>query len=312
LSQAVTGRIHPLNENQVQPLPGWRGGDGNAAYLDKNLCHRPMDLYLDDTVSWRVVFQLWARAATVSAAVWVVFALFALLLGLGSASSDSFDGAATAGIASFFFYVIGSVLASVVFFVVVLLTKLPEPVGEWRVVLNDRAEFVSSVYSQISGTLRHRQLPVDGGTRRIRTGAGPLELSHRLFLTEGDFRVYVSVFSYGTSLYLGWQMWRSRRGSTLIRQFLVGIVRGMAGHNDPEIALLRADRARAMREAVHSACREGLMVAVEGVQVPEQFGFPHGMPPVEQGEFASGPVPGGYAPPVRPPDTGRHSLPGHR
>ncbi|USX54780.1 hypothetical protein [Lentzea sp. HUAS12] len=300
-----------MNENQVQPLPGWRGGDGNAAYLDKNLCHRPMDLYLDDTVSWRVVFQLWARAAAASFLVWAVFGLLGFLVGLGSMSAGSIDTAAGA----FVFWSIGNVGAVVVFFVVLLLTKLPEPVAEWRVVLTDRAEFAPSVYSQISGTLRHRQLPLDGGTRRIRTGAGPLELSHRLFLTEGDFRVYVSVFSYGTSLYLGWQMWRSRRGSTLIRQFLVGIVRGMSGQNDPEIAMLRADRARAMREAVHAACREGLMVAVEGIQVPEQFGFPYGMPPVEEGAFASGPVPGGYSPPVQhgaPPDTGRHSLPGHQ
>ncbi|MFD4638141.1 hypothetical protein ACFWN2_12545 [Lentzea sp. NPDC058436] len=301
-----------MNENQVQPLPGWRGGDGNAAYLDKNLCHRPMDLYLDDTVSWRVVFQLWARAAAAAFLVWAVFGLLGFLVGLGSVSAGSIDTAAGA----FVFWSIGNIGSVVVFFVVLLLTKLPEPVAEWRVMLTDRAEFAPSVYSQISGTLRNRQLPLDGGTRRIRTGAGPMELSHRLFLTEGDFRVYVSVFSYGTSLYLGWQMWRSRRGSTLIRQFLVGIVRGMSGQNDPEIAMLRADRARAMREAVHAACREGLMVAVEGIQVPEQFGFPHGMPPVESGSFASGPVPGGYAPPpvrhAAPPDTGRHSLPGHQ
>lgn len=35
------------------PLPGWRGGDGNAAYLDKTLRHEPMAIYLDESVNWR-------------------------------------------------------------------------------------------------------------------------------------------------------------------------------------------------------------------------------------------------------------------
>ncbi|MFE0025059.1 hypothetical protein [Amycolatopsis sp. NPDC059021] len=305
-------------EDRPQPMPGWRGGDGNAAYLDKNLRHRPMDLSLDDTVSWRVVFQIWSRAAAASVAVWLVFALIAFLVGLGSASSSSRLSSSGLG-ASAVLYSIGTLLAIVAFFVVALLTKLPEPIAEWRVLLADRAEFAPAVYSQIAGTLRERQLPIGGGARRIRTGFGPAHHSNRLVLTEGDFRVYVSVFSYGTSLYLGWLMWRSRRGSTLIGQFLAGIVRGMAGHNDPEIAMLRAERARAMREAVHAACREGLIVAVDGLQVPDQYGFPYGMPAVEDGEFASAPVPGaGYPqpvqppmpPPAQPPETGRHATPG--
>ncbi|MBA8924470.1 hypothetical protein BC739_001667 [Kutzneria viridogrisea] len=302
-------------EEQAQPMPGWRGGDGNAAYLDKNLRHRPMDLSLDDTVSWRVVFQLWSRAAVVSVAVWLVFALIAFLVGLGSVSSSRLSSSGLG--ASAVLYSIGTLLAIVAFFVVVLLTKLPEPVAEWRVLLADRAEFAPAVYSQIAGTLRERQLPLGGGARRIRTGFGPTHHSNRLVLTEGDFRVYVSVFSYGTSLYLGWLMWRSRRGATLIGQFLVGIVRGLAGHNDPEVAMLRAERARAMREAVHAACREGLIVAVDGLEVPDQYGFPYGMPPVEDGQFASAPVPGVYpqqapqpVPPVPPPDSGRHTTPG--
>lgn len=295
-------------EEQVQPMPGWRGGDGNAAYLDKTLRHQPMDLSLDDTVSWRFVFQLWLRGAVVSVVIWLVFAFSAFLVGFGSASSSRY---ASSGLGtSAMLYSIGTLLATVAFFVVVLLTKLAEPISEWRVLLADRAELVPAVYSQIAGTLRERQVPLGGGARRIRTGFGPMHHSNRLILTEGDFRVYVSVFSYGTSLYLGWLMWRSRRGATLIGQFLVGVVRGLAGHNDPEMAMLRAERARAMREVVHAACREGLIVAVDGLQVPEQFGFPYGMPPLEDGQFTSAPVPGGYPQPVQPLDTGRHATPG--
>ncbi|MFD4669864.1 hypothetical protein ACFWNN_09025 [Lentzea sp. NPDC058450] len=305
-------------EHQAQPLPGWRGGDGNAAYLDKNLRHQPMEMYLDDTVSWRFVLQLWLRGAIVSFVVGVLFwsigfILIALAVGGSSSSSTRYGSSSsadtgTAGAAAFFMGA-GSLLAVVVFLVVVLLSRLPEPIAEWRIVLADRADYAESAYHQISGTMFRRQLPVRGGPRRIRTGSAPTDLDHRLYITEGDYQIYVSVFRYGTSLYLGWQMWRSRRGATLIWQFLVGIFRSMVGHNDPEIAMMRADRARAMREAVHAACREGLMVAVDEIQVPEHFGFPNGLPPVEEGRFAAAPVPGGFVAPAQVQETGRHGMP---
>ncbi|WP_285634588.1 hypothetical protein [Lentzea sp. NBRC 102530] len=305
-----------MHENQAQPLPGWRGGDGNAAYLDKNLRHQPMDTYLDDTVGWRFVFHLWLRGAiagfVVGAAFWMI-GLFLLVISFSGSSSSYYGSSSNSGAAgaATFFMGTGSVLSVVVFLLIVLVSRLPEPIAEWRVVLADRAEFVQSAYSQISGTMYRRQLPVGGGPRRIRTGNAPTDLDHRLYITEGDFQIYVSVFRYGTSLYLGWQMWRSRRGATLIWQFLVGIFRSMSGHNDPEIAMMRADRARAMREAVHAACREGLMVAVDGIQVPEHFGFPNGLPPVEEGRFAAAPVPGGFVSPpmVGVQETGRHGIP---
>ncbi|WP_394618603.1 hypothetical protein JNUCC0626_05745 [Lentzea sp. JNUCC 0626] len=310
-----------MSENEVQPLPGWRGGDGNAAYLDKNLRHQPMNTYLDDAVGWRVIFELWVRAVFASlfvGGVFLFFGLFLLVLGLmgtssSSSSSSRYDDGASSSLGalagSFIFILIGGVLSFVVFWVVLLFSRLPEAIGEWRVVLADRAGLERSAYSQIFGTFQRRQLPIRCVPRLIRTGNAPADLNHRLVVTEGDFQIYVSVFRYGTGLYLGWQMWRSRRGGRLIWQFLTGIFRGMVSQNDPEVSMMRADQARAMREAVHAACREGLTVAVEGIQVPDQFGFPYGMPPVEDAGFASGPVPGGFAPPPQPPDTGRHGLP---
>jgi hypothetical protein len=111
----------------------------------------------------------------------------------------------------------------------------------------------------------------------------------------------VSVFGYGTSLYLGWMMWRSRRGYLLIGKYLADLVNGMLGRIDPETVILRTERPRAMREAVHAACREGLYVAIQEQNVPVAFGFPHGLPPID----GTGPVP--PAPPgpsvPRGPDT---------
>lgn len=53
----------------MTPLPGWRGGDGNAAYLDKTLRHGPVEEYFGESVGWRVVGRLWIRAALCASVV---------------------------------------------------------------------------------------------------------------------------------------------------------------------------------------------------------------------------------------------------
>jgi hypothetical protein len=47
-----------------------------------------------------------------------------------------------------------------------------------------------------------------------------------------------------------------------------------------------------MREAVHAACREGLIVAIDQTAIPVEYGFPQGLPPIEGdggGAFGTGP-----------------------
>lgn len=272
--------------------PPWTVSDDDSAYLEKILRYRPIELSLDESVSLRTLFQLWLRAAIVSGVVWFVFFVLGLIVGLAGAGSgedsslDLFTGGALALVNT------GIVLGFVVFWLTLLVTRLPEPIAEWRVLLPGRADKADSVYSKISGTLWRRQIPVGWRMRRIRAALGAAGVSSRLALQDRYYTAYVSVFPYGTSLYLGWMMWRSRRGTGLIRQFLADIAVGMAGGRDPERQMMRTERARAMREAVHAACREGLVVAAEGLDVPVGYGFPHGLPPIEEDELQVAPVPG--------------------
>ncbi|WP_322751499.1 MULTISPECIES: hypothetical protein [unclassified Frankia] len=263
-------------DSEVMHIPGWRGGDGNGAYLDKTLRHQPIELSLDDSVSGSTLRSLFGRALGASFFSWLIFgflSLFVLVTGSESAA---------AGIGT-----LGAIVAGIVFWVVLLLSRLTEPIAEWRVLLEDRTASAESTYSQIAGSLRVRQIPLARTVRRMYTGIGAGNVSNRLVLTEGHYSAYVSVFGYGTSLYLGWMMWRSRRGYALIGKFLADLVNGMLGRIDPETIMLRTERPRAMREAVHAACREGLYVAIEGQDVPIAFGFPHGLPPID----AAGPTP---------------------
>jgi hypothetical protein len=245
-----------------------------------------MEGYFDESVSWRTIGRIWFRAFVCSLAV----LLFLAFIGLSGGSS------ATAGA--------GGLLSFIVFWVVFLFAKTEEPIGEWRVVLEGRAAASPSVYSAIRGKLAERELPIQSvQARRTRNAFGTVH--NRLILIDGQYQVHVSVFEYGTSLYLGWMMWRSRRGTVVLARFVADLVASFAQRLDPSDLMLRTVRPRAMREVVHALCREGLHVAVEQITVPENYGFPEGLPQIEAlpGTIsAAAPIPAMPAPQTRPGD----------
>ncbi|HEX4721739.1 MAG TPA: hypothetical protein VH333_04440 [Pseudonocardiaceae bacterium] len=264
----------------------WPASDGNDAYLSKTLRYNDIELGFDESVSSRTLFRLWLRAFLVSFTTWFVFAVFAAIIGITSE-----DPSSSLGLLSF-----GILISFLMFWFIMLFTKLSEPIAEWRVLVADRADKADSAYSCISGTLRDRRSPIGYSVRRIRTGFGQDNVSNRLVMSDRSYTAYVSVFGYGTSLYLGWMMWRSRRGTSLIGQYLKDLGEGLTGRRDLERMMLRTERPRAMREAVHSACREGLFTAAHGVEVPLNYGFPQGLPPIEAAEIGPAPMPVG--PPI--------------
>ncbi|WP_149826066.1 hypothetical protein [Streptomyces tailanensis] len=117
---------------------------------------------------------------------------------------------------------------------------------------------------------------------------------NRLVVTSGRYVAYVTVFAYGTSLYVGWTMWRSRSGAVVIGHFVKDIVASILNRSDSLNQMLRTDRPRAMREAVHSAAREGVEIAIQGIEVPLTSAFGQ-EPPIQ-----SAPVPAPSAPPGPP------------
>lgn len=268
------------------PLPGWRGGDGNAAYLDKTLRHQHIEMALNESVDGKIIFRLWLRAAVISFLVYLIPGFIGSVLLMSSLDelaapsypSPSYGAESSNSIGSAIAWLLFAWVASfAVFWVVLLVSRVAEPVGEWRVLLADRYERAETVYATIAGTLGTRNYPIS-----------PRGFGTRMVLSERSYTAYVSVFNYGSSLYLGWMMWRSRRGTELVGQFVADLVRSFGGENGIEHQMLRSEGARAMREAVHLACREGLMVAIENV--------PKGSGPVRQ------PVPGYIPPPpVAPP-----------
>lgn len=193
----------------------------------------------------------------------------------------------------------------IAFLLVLLFQRVIEPIAEWRVLLHERADS-DSAYAQIRMVVLQRGYPLATQDEWTAAGPGGRDLVKRLVLSQGDCTAHVAVFTYGNGLYLGWQMWRSRRSSRLIGQYFRDIIGGFTGKADLQWAMARTEQVRAMREAVHAACREGLVVAIEGRQVPLSAGFPDGRIPLVKQAGATVPVSGGtgtfpgYQPPAAP------------
>ncbi|TCO47412.1 hypothetical protein [Actinocrispum wychmicini] len=256
--------------------------DGDLLYIEKTLRHAPTDLLLDDYVSGEILRTTWWRSVKVALGTFVLFAFIWLGSGGGPFARSAKDESSSV-------LVIGLLLGIALFAVTwirFLRSEKKEAVGEWNTLLAGKAGAADSVYSHIAGRLRDRQLPIHNYlVKRTPTTFGTT--GNRLVLIDGYHHVYVSVFAYGTGLYLGWTMWRIRRGSVLFQQYFN--MPGRGDNFDSVGRILNLERLKAMREAVHAVCREALHTAVKGIAVAETYGFPSGMPAIERLPFTSAP-----------------------
>lgn len=278
---------------------GVPGPDVDGVYLEKTLRHEPMELSLDDSVSFRAILLLWFRAWFVSFVFFVIFFVLWVLTGGPQSLSGSSGNVVDGGSPDFGLLTVGLFGSGIIFWVLILFAKIQEPIGEWRVLLVDRGQYADSVYSKVNGVLARRFLPIQPRVRRIYADPSARSVKNVLELKEGQYSVYVTVFPYGSSLYLGWNMWRRRSGAAMIWRMVTDSIGSMLGVVDGVRIMLRTDRPRAMREAVHAACREGVSSAVQHEVVGPEYGFPQGLPTIEPFAVtapASAPVPVGPAP----------------
>ncbi|MEV4823237.1 adhesin [Micromonospora sp. NPDC049274] len=275
---------------------------GDVAYRMQGLRYGGVELPLDESVPAMVIFRLWIGAAVSAFAVWMLFAFLGIMVAIGSESSSLSGDSAASGL----FY-LASILSFAVFWVVLLASKVDEPIAEWKTLVEDRYQAADSAYAAIYGTLRHRGFPLHANAVRIRSDLlAPETVNNRLLIQHRNYSIYVSVFPYGSSLYLGWMMWRSRRGGALIGHFVKDLIGGMLGRTGSINQMLRTEWVRAMREAVHAAVREGAEVAMQGAVVPLAATFGQEIPVQDlRAGFAGqgyGPAPGvtptpSYTPP---------------
>ncbi|GLW29047.1 hypothetical protein Areg01_19870 [Actinoplanes regularis] len=266
--------------------------DEDIAYRTQNLRFTRMETALDESVPFRAMFQLWLYAVLASMLVYAVFFVLSIFTLLGSASAGTGAFSIFSGLFGF-----GTVVAVGVFWAVLLFVKIQEPVAEWKTLIEGKANAAESSYAAIYRSLARRRIPVGVSARRIRSDVMAEAVNNRLIITERSYVAYVSVFAFGTSLYVGWTMWRDRRGYSLIGQFLKDLLGKMLGRTGIINQMLRTERVRATREAVHSAVREGVDAAVEDLQLPITTTFGYDIPIESMSATAAVPAmpPGGPA-----------------
>ena len=132
-------------------------------------------------------------------------------------------------------------------------------VGRWEVLVSDAAMRGADVYATIAAALQSRGVPADVTRRTIISDTEGRR--DTLVVTRRRFAAYMSVFPFGTGLYVSWAMWREQSFLSMCWAVVVKVVRRSIGHSDELALALQGDSARALREALHLAAREGVEAA---------------------------------------------------
>jgi hypothetical protein len=239
----------------------------NESYVGGRLQFlREVDAKMSGIVAGRLVGLLFLRAFLFAFLAGIVVAVIQLSsdgssYGYGYGYGDDDGGTAL-------------IVVPAIVFIVSLLIPYREGLSEWELMLDGKGAAAESAYAAVYGTLRAREVPVTVATRRFRT-SGDSTVNNFLVVGDKHTYVYVSVFAYGTSLYLGWTMWRRRRPFALLFRWLADGLGGLFGRDREFSGQLASNRTRALREAVHSALREGVDAVNYGLDIPVAATFGH-------------------------------------
>lgn len=160
----------------------------------------------------------------------------------------------------------GTVIAALLWIAAWLLPWfIPDHVyaGHWELSLENQGHLVEPAFALTAQRLQQKGLGAKIEPRRVKStvsGAG------RYYLTvkQDRYTSYITILGYGTDLFASWSMWREQRPLAVLWYWLVGMAQSLVGKSSQFHQVVRADPARAMREAVHNATRSGVESAVEG------------------------------------------------
>ena len=209
-------------------------------------------------------------AAALGRAVWCPGSVSLLLRGQqrarrawrhGSSGNSGAGALLASGGASHTFGVWGQlfVLVEIGAILVFLFWPFRIALSEWNFMIDGEGDAAPNVFNHIAWAFQKRETPVAFRVQRLHLGQSASR--DYLFVQDGVFRGYVSAFSYGRDLYIGWTYWwrLSPWGwgiLSLRRLWQTMTLRGSELHR-----IHRYDRAGALREAIHGAAREGVDAA---------------------------------------------------
>jgi hypothetical protein len=140
--------------------------------------------------------------------------------------------------------------------------KIPIKLSEWKYSVDGKAAAAPAVLDHIAWVLRGRGAPLTSVTVRRLTPPGGEPPRDYLELNSTIFYGYVACFAYGSDLYVGWTFWVRISPFWYFCMSFMRIWQSLRNRGNELYTSLRFDTARAMRETMHSATREGADVAV--------------------------------------------------
>ncbi|HUN36478.1 MAG TPA: hypothetical protein VMU95_31165 [Trebonia sp.] len=264
---AAPGGGYPRARQESRPAPAAAAmGEAtpNETYLGSRLLYEQVpEGSFDPLANNRYVFYLGRQAVVFWAIYVVLWIAFLVIFGLLSLVTKT----------AFFLelFGIGDVLATLGFIIAFLVIPIPVQLSEWKFLVDDKGAARPIVFDHVIAAFRRRNTPVDGlGIRRLSIPGGVTR--DYLEIKRGVFTGMISCFDQGSDLYVGWTFWL--RMSPL-KFFLLRLQRmwhELTQRANELYITLRYESAKALREAMHGAAREGIDVAT-GLVEPEGHGI---------------------------------------
>ena len=230
----------------------------NEVYLGHRLLFQPPDATLNGSPEMRILQAAAGRL--------VVLGFFVFVSSIVVSIVFAFISGPRTGLILFF-------LINLAFFIVQLLLPARIPVSEWMLLLDNKGAAAESAFAQITDAFRRRQSPTAPKVRRVSfRGAGSFgsnspPVRNYLAVTYGYITGYISAFAFGNDLYVGWTLWWQQRPIKSLWNVARQSFAATLGRDVQFQLALRADDAKALRELMHSAAREGVDVASRGLTV---------------------------------------------
>jgi hypothetical protein len=286
LPTATPGAPVPVAPISVAPISvaAAAPGGANDTYLGSRLVYSPApEPTFDPVGSGRFLAQLAQRAVLYLLAHffgYIVFSVLALLIDrqaivypvviIISAFASS-AGTTASGIglnAGGEFLAVVFTVFDLTLFLCFWFLKLPIQLSEWKLTVDGKAPAAPRVFNHIASVLRARETPIEPlRVQRFRLPNTPPR--EYLELHSGIFYGYIACFAYGEDLYVGWTFWIRISPVQYVGMFLGRIFQSMFNKSNDLYVSLRYDSARALRETIHNASREGVDFAIAGIDTAE-------------------------------------------
>jgi len=236
----------------------------NATYLGQRLLYEKVpEATFDPLTNPRYLLLLVRQAlvyVVIYIVVWVLSGIFFLILYAAGLGGATFDLAWVVDILE--------VIAVACLFWLLPVHAL---LSEWKFLVDDKGAAGLVTFEHITFVLRRRQTPLDAvQVRRLRLPGG--EVRDYLELRRGIFTGFISCFAHGQDLYVGWTFWLNLSPARWLLMVVARIWQTVTRRGTDLYVTLRYESAKAMREAMHSAAREGVDVAA-GELAPQGRGI---------------------------------------